>query len=123
MEKSEAVVSECELECATKAVVEKCGCHDSYMKPHWNGTGFCCVELLCVLNMCIEKVLVWKTSFLFCLTGFSEECSVNASFLCAAQALGEKKSSRDKTSSESTCTWLQKILCAKRTIFLFRPDN
>ena len=35
---SNTVVSECQLACVTKAVVEKCGCHDVYMKPIHNAT-------------------------------------------------------------------------------------
>ena len=33
-----ASVSECRLACVTKAVVEKCGCHDVYMKAMYNAT-------------------------------------------------------------------------------------
>ena len=33
-----ASVSECQLACVTKAVVEKCGCHDVYMIPIYNAT-------------------------------------------------------------------------------------
>ncbi len=39
VETSETSVSQCELRCVTKAVVEKCGCHDSYMEPYWDGEG------------------------------------------------------------------------------------
>ena len=31
-------VSECRLACLTRTVVEKCGCHDVYMSPLYNGT-------------------------------------------------------------------------------------
>ena len=35
---SNTAVSECRLACVTRAVVEKCGCHDVYMKPLQNAT-------------------------------------------------------------------------------------
>ncbi len=86
MEMSETSVSQCELRCVTKAVVEKCGCHDSYMEPYWDGEGITIIS---------KKLVFFLGGCKFCcvpdiFSAYSTPCNVTTSFLCVPQAIGEK---------------------------------